>query len=416
MRGASLAGAVLLAGVGLSLAADSAQPPLSRHEATRMSMACVYAIEAYGADAQALPRIVEEALRRGRSHRPADEPLQSREPAVARQPARPPTSRGRRSASSSTSSPSPCATAAIPSGAFDITVGPLMKAWGFFRGDGRMPSVDELSTARRHVGASACRSGSRRRDDRLRRARRRARSGRDRQRLRGRSRRPSAQRAARRRRRWSAPAAARSTGWVRRPGRRAGTSTIQDPLISTRVARTVRLKDRALSVAGGSEKYFEVAAAPLFAHHGPAHRQPGSRRPGRGRADEHRDGRRCARRRLFRAGASAESETDPTEPVDRSLLLHSRPESLVEDDSRSCALSGRTTPQPARNACVRPSGRLFSAYRHIRSRGSKGSRGSRVPGSRVLGFQPPEPELVNSRTSWNLWNPWNPGTSGTLGT
>ena len=24
-------------------------------------------------------------------------------------------------------------------GAFDITVGPLMKAWGFFRGDGRVP-------------------------------------------------------------------------------------------------------------------------------------------------------------------------------------------------------------------------------------------------------------------------------------
>src|SRR5262245_49968818 len=25
-------------------------------------------------------------------------------------------------------------------GAFDITVGPLMKAWGFFRGEGRLPS------------------------------------------------------------------------------------------------------------------------------------------------------------------------------------------------------------------------------------------------------------------------------------
>src|SRR5205085_10536006 len=37
-------------------------------------------------------------------------------------------------------------------GAFDITVGPLMKAWGFFRGDGRMPAGDELTAARRHVG------------------------------------------------------------------------------------------------------------------------------------------------------------------------------------------------------------------------------------------------------------------------
>jgi thiamine biosynthesis lipoprotein len=37
-------------------------------------------------------------------------------------------------------------------GAFDITVGPLMKAWGFFRGEGRMPSEHELSAARRCVG------------------------------------------------------------------------------------------------------------------------------------------------------------------------------------------------------------------------------------------------------------------------
>src|SRR5262249_59640074 len=39
-------------------------------------------------------------------------------------------------------------------GAFDITVGPLMKAWGFFGGDGRMPPDAELADARRHVGAS----------------------------------------------------------------------------------------------------------------------------------------------------------------------------------------------------------------------------------------------------------------------
>jgi len=37
-------------------------------------------------------------------------------------------------------------------GAFDITVGPLMKAWGFFRGEGRMPTEQELSEARRSVG------------------------------------------------------------------------------------------------------------------------------------------------------------------------------------------------------------------------------------------------------------------------
>src|SRR5262252_1185384 len=39
-------------------------------------------------------------------------------------------------------------------GAFDITVGPLMKAWGFFRGEGRLPTPDDLAAARRHVGAA----------------------------------------------------------------------------------------------------------------------------------------------------------------------------------------------------------------------------------------------------------------------
>jgi thiamine biosynthesis lipoprotein ApbE len=32
-------------------------------------------------------------------------------------------------------------------GAFDITVGPLMKAWGFFRGEGRVPVIS-LRTGR----------------------------------------------------------------------------------------------------------------------------------------------------------------------------------------------------------------------------------------------------------------------------
>ena len=37
-------------------------------------------------------------------------------------------------------------------GAFDITVGPLMRAWGFFRGQGRYPAFDELARARASVG------------------------------------------------------------------------------------------------------------------------------------------------------------------------------------------------------------------------------------------------------------------------
>jgi FAD:protein FMN transferase len=37
-------------------------------------------------------------------------------------------------------------------GAFDITVGPLMRAWGFFRGEGRYPAADDLTKARASVG------------------------------------------------------------------------------------------------------------------------------------------------------------------------------------------------------------------------------------------------------------------------
>jgi thiamine biosynthesis lipoprotein len=37
-------------------------------------------------------------------------------------------------------------------GAFDITVGPLMKAWGFFRGAGQLPGQDAIREARARVG------------------------------------------------------------------------------------------------------------------------------------------------------------------------------------------------------------------------------------------------------------------------
>lgn len=37
-------------------------------------------------------------------------------------------------------------------GAFDISVGPLMKTWGFFRGEGRVPPKAELDRVRKRVG------------------------------------------------------------------------------------------------------------------------------------------------------------------------------------------------------------------------------------------------------------------------
>ena len=38
-------------------------------------------------------------------------------------------------------------------GAFDVTIAPLMRCWGFMRGTGQLPDPDELREARRKVGA-----------------------------------------------------------------------------------------------------------------------------------------------------------------------------------------------------------------------------------------------------------------------
>src|SRR5436190_6864328 len=68
--------------VALSTVAQSAKvDPLDHYEATRLSMACVYAIDAYGPDAAGLPRILDDAfdevdrIDRLMSHYKADSPL-----------------------------------------------------------------------------------------------------------------------------------------------------------------------------------------------------------------------------------------------------------------------------------------------------------------------------------------------------
>src|SRR5262245_64589651 len=153
MRGpaALIAGLCLLAGVPPRL-----QAPFHHHEATRPSMACVYAIDAYGPDAAARPRILEDALDevdridRLMSHYKPESPLSRLNRDAARHPV-----------------------AVEPElfdfiaeamrynresdGAFDITVGPLMKAWGFFQGEGRVPDANTLASARRHVGRGVVR-------------------------------------------------------------------------------------------------------------------------------------------------------------------------------------------------------------------------------------------------------------------
>src|SRR5204862_6292804 len=119
----------IVAGVGL---VAGPAPPVREatpvhYEASRISMACEYAVEAYGADAAALARVVDEAfdevdrIDRLMSHYKADSPLSRINREAAQHPV-----------------------AVEPElfdflveamryhhdsgGAFDITVGPLMKA------------------------------------------------------------------------------------------------------------------------------------------------------------------------------------------------------------------------------------------------------------------------------------------------
>jgi thiamine biosynthesis lipoprotein len=239
----------LLAGVQLR------PEQLHRYEATRLSMACVYVIEAYGPDAAALPRILEDAfdevdrIDRLMSHYKADSPLSRLNREAARQPVKVEPelfdfiAEALRYTRES-------------DGAFDITVGPLMKAWGFFRGEGRMPPDGELAAARRHVGAShlvlnplmktigfdepgveidlggIAKGYAVDRVVRLLTARHVA---------------------------AALVSAGGSTiyGLGAPPGRKGWDVTIQDPIDSRKTALTVTLRNRAVSVSGSAEKSFE---------------------------------------------------------------------------------------------------------------------------------------------------------------
>jgi thiamine biosynthesis lipoprotein len=218
-------------------------------------MACVYAIEAYGSDAAALPRILDDAfdevdrIDRLMSHYKADSPLSR----LNREAARGPVAvepelfdfiaeamrYNRESA-----------------GAFDITVGPLMKAWGFFRGEGRLPSSAELAVARSHVGDGHLVLNPAERtiafDE----------TGVELD-LGGIAKGYAVDRVVGLLRQRHVAAALVSAGGSTiyglgaPPGRRGWDVTIQDPVDSRKTALTVTLKDRALSVSGSSEKSFE---------------------------------------------------------------------------------------------------------------------------------------------------------------
>jgi thiamine biosynthesis lipoprotein len=251
--------AVLIGACAVSLHATGPEPQrLYRHDASRLSMACVYAIEAYGSDATALPAVLDEALDevdridRLMSHYRADSALSllnrnaSRGPVTVDAELFDLIAEAMRYQRES-------------GGAFDITVGPLMKAWGLFRGDGRVPADHELADARRRVGGAHLVLNANEKTIAFDRAGVELDLG-------GIAKGYAVDRVVQLLRRRHIAAALISAGGSTiyglgaPPGREAWEVEIQDPIDSRKTARTVHLKDRALSVAGSAEKSFEAGS------------------------------------------------------------------------------------------------------------------------------------------------------------
>ncbi len=130
---------------------DPGQKELFRFDDSRVSMACTYTVVVYGTDRIQLPLIVNTAF----------EEIDRIDQLMSNYNPDSPLSQINREADKHTVVVEPelfdfiqlCLKYSRESdGAFDITVGPLMKSWGFYRGEGRIPWFFELWNVMRKVG------------------------------------------------------------------------------------------------------------------------------------------------------------------------------------------------------------------------------------------------------------------------
>ena len=246
-------------------AAGGVSPPgtLHHYEASRMSMACLFVIDAYAIDERALPASVDLAfdeidrIDRLMSHYKPASPLsqingQAGHQEVAVDPELFEFIRDSLQYSRDSD------------GAFDITVGPLMKAWGFFRGDGRLPDDRDLAVARRLVGSEHVILNEDRHTIRF------DAEGVELD-LGGIAKGYAVDRAVEVLRTREVDAALVSSGGSTLyglgapPGRDGWEVAIQDPTDARKAAHAVNLRNRSLSVAGSSEKSF-VADGVRYSH------------------------------------------------------------------------------------------------------------------------------------------------------
>jgi thiamine biosynthesis lipoprotein len=139
--------AVLAAGAWLARADDAA----IRYEASHESMGTVFTVAVYGRDQAFLSEVVNEVFEeidrldeQMSNYTPESELSVINRQAAQHEMIVEPRLFGLIQYSLRASQES--------GGAFDITVGPLMKRWGFFRGQGRLPSPAEISQVLNAVG------------------------------------------------------------------------------------------------------------------------------------------------------------------------------------------------------------------------------------------------------------------------
>ncbi len=137
----------LFAVSGPAQAADS----ITRYEASHEAMGTIFTVAAYGRDADFLAETVNEVF----------EEIDRLDAQMSNYKQQSELSRINREAAGQNVMVEPKLFQLIQEalrfgqesgGAFDITVGPLMRSWGFFRGRGRMPSPAEIKADLRRIG------------------------------------------------------------------------------------------------------------------------------------------------------------------------------------------------------------------------------------------------------------------------
>ncbi|MFN0112518.1 MAG: FAD:protein FMN transferase [Blastocatellia bacterium] len=246
-----------LMGNGQWLMANSPLKPIQlRYEDSRISMACAYSIVVYGESESKLSQAVSAAfdevdrIDRLMSHYKPESPLSQLNRKAANEAVKVELELFDFIAE--------CLRYSRESdGAFDVTVGPLLKAWGFFRGEGRMPTAAELAEARSKVGWRHVILNQQEKTIRFDRAGVELDLG-------GIAKGYAVDKAVEVLKQHGISRALVSAcgstiyGLGAPPGETAWEVKLRDPVSSQKTSMTVRLNNRALSVSGSYEKFFDL--------------------------------------------------------------------------------------------------------------------------------------------------------------